>query len=369
VDDARSAGPELGRHDPGVLRDVGLEDEGAVDVGALRRDLVRLGHLDDEVRLAERPATGEGGDGRRLRRVALGHARLDPGAEDSDLAHGETSLILEVPDPLGRVPGRHVARLGHGRRGLRVLLRLGVVREREGRDAACPVAGDAVRVEDRRDVPGVGRTLRDLPLVRALEDAAHGLGRRRGERLPVVERRERVGEVLVPRVLALLPELLPAVVDPAPVDDLAITDDEGLGRHARLEARGELAVRIEHERELRLVLLLVLDELRPGEGRVGEDAVEDDVLVGLRDLVELGDVLVRDRALGIEEDDDARPGLVADHVDRAFEVEDVCRGEGPERGYVIRAGASGDREKKRRGSKTVSYVHGLLYAAVYRGDS
>ena len=85
VDRRLRAGDVLDSDDVAVLGEAGGDDEGAVDVVAAGRDLEGLGHLDDEVGLAELPAVVVLLGGRCVGGVALGGAGGDPGPDAVEL--------------------------------------------------------------------------------------------------------------------------------------------------------------------------------------------------------------------------------------------------------------------------------------------
>ena len=167
VHDGRVLGAEFDRlhvaGPPGRNRD----DEVAEHVLAGGRQRVRRGHLQHEIRLAELPALRPRRHRRTIGRVTLGRSLLGPPFEQGDLCVGERAWAGEVADLVGRAlgqPRRHDAVLRGACDFARVRARVAVVEEAErgsretdriggvGARIHRPVAGAAVRVEDRRDV-------------------------------------------------------------------------------------------------------------------------------------------------------------------------------------------------------------------------
>ena len=250
-----------------------------------------------------------------------------PAPQHRDLAVGKDALVAEgVRTGLG-VPGRHHAILADGGDHLGAAPGLLIRRERERADVAGAVAVHALRREDRRDVARVGDLVRFLGgRVPRFEDApdrrlvsARGItpgGRGLDRRFQIVGADPRArpadgGELIVDA---------PAVGHP-----IARVDHERLRNVRRLEPCGDLAGRVEEDREADLVLLAVLESFRPREARIGEHAEEVDLeLAGsLRDLTEPREIPIRDRAFGVEEDERDRANAVlgAGPANLAVEIE------------------------------------------------
>ena len=154
VDHFGVAGADVDGADPVVGGSGRGDDEALIEVGAVRGDGEGGGHDGFEIRLAERPALGNFGRRRSFARIAFGRAGGGPTGEQGDLGGGELHLVLEAGR--GGQPRRHVALGGDGGDQAGALGGSGVGDEREGRDAAVAVAGDAARVEEWRNVVGEG---------------------------------------------------------------------------------------------------------------------------------------------------------------------------------------------------------------------
>ena len=154
VDHFGVAGADIDGADPVVGGGGRGDDEALIEVGAVGGDVEGGGHDGFEIGLAERPALGDFGGRRSLARVAFGRAGGGPTGEQGDLGGGEPHLVLEARR--GGQPRRHVALGGDGGDQAGAFGGSGVGDEGEGRDAAVAVAGDAARVEERRDVVGEG---------------------------------------------------------------------------------------------------------------------------------------------------------------------------------------------------------------------
>ena len=124
-------------------------------------DVVRLLHVDDEVRLADQEAARVLPLTRRrtLRGIALGRAALGPGHDRVDLRLGEGPLVQEdAGGVIRRVPWRHLATLHEAGDGTRPRPDLFVGHQRHRRHhaghvvAARAVAGLAVLLEDGQHV-------------------------------------------------------------------------------------------------------------------------------------------------------------------------------------------------------------------------
>ncbi len=156
VDDRRIARTELDRLNPLVLGQMRRHADVLIGDRAIGRDLELLGHREDRVGLADRPALGERRPGRQIAVVAARRARVDPGGNRVDVLLREARIVLE--DAVRRVgrPRRHLA-LHHALLdGARPGTGLFVCHQRHRREHRRPMAADAVVVDNRRDVLGIG---------------------------------------------------------------------------------------------------------------------------------------------------------------------------------------------------------------------
>ena len=146
------AGHGLGRLDPAVLLEIGRDAE--VDVGhrPLGRDVIGLGHLEDDVGLADRPAFGKRPWAAAGPWVAQRRALIDPGQQRRPLLGREAAVVAEMAVPRVRVPGRHAPLVDHLADHRRMLARIVVSQQRERPDLAGPVAALALVLDDPRDV-------------------------------------------------------------------------------------------------------------------------------------------------------------------------------------------------------------------------
>ena len=158
VDDAAIPRGVVDRLEEGVLRQVGRQDEAAVDVRAPGGYGEGLVDLEDQVGRAELPALGELGRGRQVLGIAERGAAVGPGGEDGELGRRERLVVLELrPHAPGRLPRRHRPILGHRDDVLGPLPRLLVGLEGERPHLVASVAVLALRLEDRGHVLGEGR--------------------------------------------------------------------------------------------------------------------------------------------------------------------------------------------------------------------
>jgi hypothetical protein len=167
VDDRAVARPGFGRLDPDVPGEVGRDAEALVGQDALRGDGVWLGHLEDDIGQADRPALGELPGWGQVSRVAERHPLVDPGQQRGTLPGGQAPVVGEVAVARVGVPGRHPAILDRLTDRPGPPPRLGEGQERERGDLAGAVARLALLLQDRRDVGGEGdRADRDRTLAR-----------------------------------------------------------------------------------------------------------------------------------------------------------------------------------------------------------
>ena len=172
VNDLAVAGPDLDRLHPLRFGEVGRDVEVLVLDRAFGRQLVRLGHFEDRVRLAERPALGESGHWRHVLRIPFRRAAVRPLGQGVLLGGGQPALVEERAMRRVRVPRRHcpVGDLVANR--LRPGTNLLVREERHRGDLPGTMTGRTVLEEDRGDVAGEGR---DASAARAASCASNAL--------------------------------------------------------------------------------------------------------------------------------------------------------------------------------------------------
>ena len=137
---------------PHVLREPRRDIEILILDGPGSRHLVLHRHLEHHVGCADMPALCELGQRRQLRRAAFARAARHPGRDRVDLRLRQAQVVAEFPvTPVG-VPRRHLARRHLLVNRTRPGPGLAEGDERHRRHLALPVAGDALLVEDRRDV-------------------------------------------------------------------------------------------------------------------------------------------------------------------------------------------------------------------------
>ncbi|PYR23438.1 MAG: hypothetical protein DMF98_18480 [Acidobacteria bacterium] len=167
--DLRVARPELHTPDVAHALDWNRQHEHARNIGALRREHIRLRQRDDEIGSAELPSVRPLRRRRQVRGVAFRSAVFEPSLQDPDLVVGERTMPDEVAVARLRFPGRHHTRFCQRRNLCRV--RSGCrIREQAERSGSVRVMADCAPLEDdRRDVCGK----RDRAGRRRLEAAGH----------------------------------------------------------------------------------------------------------------------------------------------------------------------------------------------------
>ncbi len=167
VDDARVAGEDLNSADIAGARDIDRIDEVAEEVLAVGGNVEGLGRGEDEVGRPELPLGVVLGRGRRFGGDAFGHAGVDPALDAGEILIGEAAGIGEFAVAGLGQPGRHKAGLRDGEDLGGPAARVVVGKQAERARAAGMMAGDAVFVEDGRDLfrpGGSGSFLRRLCL-------------------------------------------------------------------------------------------------------------------------------------------------------------------------------------------------------------
>ena len=122
------------------------------DVTACGRQRERPAHAQDEVGFAQLPAFGETGQGREVRRIPLGHSAAHPFPQGGNLGIGQTRRSGEIAMAGLGHPRGHVAVAGCLKDLGTVVPRIGERQQRERRSLAWPVAGGAMREQDRRHI-------------------------------------------------------------------------------------------------------------------------------------------------------------------------------------------------------------------------
>ncbi len=152
--DLRIARPEFHTPDVAHALDWNRQHEHARNIGALRREHIRLRQRDDEIGYAELPSVRPSGRRRQVRGFAFRRAVLEPSLQDTDLAVGERTMPDELAVARLRFPRRHHARSRH-RRNLRRVRSGCRIREQAERGGSVRVMADCAPLEDdRRDVSG-----------------------------------------------------------------------------------------------------------------------------------------------------------------------------------------------------------------------
>ena len=134
--------------------------EVAVLVLRTRREFIRLGQFDYQIRRAELPCGGPGGGRDQVGGFPLDRALLHPATDDRDVSFVESALSCERAAVTRRgLPGRHRASGGRLPDRPRPGTHVFVGDEAERGRAAVAVAGRAVGVQNRRHVPRERRRL------------------------------------------------------------------------------------------------------------------------------------------------------------------------------------------------------------------
>src|SRR6185369_7270185 len=131
------------------------------------RDCVALRHLEDVIGWSELPAFGEYARRRKLRRIALRRACLDPLHQGCEFFVRQPARIEKVAEAGDRLPRRHHAPPEGVADVVLLVEDVAVGEQRERRVLARPMTRLAARLENTDDLVAEGRLLQG--------------GRRRGE--------------------------------------------------------------------------------------------------------------------------------------------------------------------------------------------
>ena len=112
MDHYRIAGAEFHAFDIVRGRDGNGRDQIAINILALRRQIVGLRDGHDKIRLAQPPTLGEMRRGREIGRTALGAPLIDPAFDQGDLLVVKAAFADKFAAAFFREPGRHVPALG-----------------------------------------------------------------------------------------------------------------------------------------------------------------------------------------------------------------------------------------------------------------
>src|SRR3989442_14898862 len=94
--DLRVARPEFNTSDVAHPPDWNRQHEHAGDIGAVRREHIRLRQRDDEIRYAELPSVRPMRRRRQVRGFAFRSAVFEPSLQDPDLVVGERTMPHEL---------------------------------------------------------------------------------------------------------------------------------------------------------------------------------------------------------------------------------------------------------------------------------
>jgi hypothetical protein len=154
MQDAPVSGLVFKPRDPDVVIQVGRDGDVGVRHGPVGRDLERLDHLEDQIRLAHRPAFREGRDFRQIGAIAFWRTAVDPRGDRGNLGIGQARIVGELADVRVGAPRRHLSRHNLLLDGARPRPGIIVGNERHRRDRAGTMALDAAVVQNRGDVFG-----------------------------------------------------------------------------------------------------------------------------------------------------------------------------------------------------------------------
>ena len=162
----RVARPDNGRAQPRVLWHHEISIEIAILQRAGRGNFLRLGQLNDEVRLAELPRhCGRRGAGERVFAVTSRTALLNPVEQRVRFGGGERAVVRKLSVMRIGVPRRHPAVQQHLFDHRRPALDLLVTRHRERSNLPRAVATDTILLQQRRNLAAEGnRFLRGFRL-------------------------------------------------------------------------------------------------------------------------------------------------------------------------------------------------------------
>ena len=148
----RAIGTELHRAHVAARRQRQRVDELPVAIALPRLQHEGTRHRRHEIGRPELPAVRERGRRRQIRRVPFGRPGVRPAPNQRDLIRAQPAGAEELVIAGRRHPRRHLPRTRRARDVVSMLLRVRVLQQRKGRDLPGPMTGDAIGVEDRRDV-------------------------------------------------------------------------------------------------------------------------------------------------------------------------------------------------------------------------
>ena len=310
MNDTLVAGLEFDGADGALLKEFERDDEVAVNVGTGRGNGKGFFHGENQVRFAGAPLGIRPHRFRqRLHILPRRSAGFGPCREEGDLAVGKVPLVAEGTESLDGTPGRHDLFAGHEGQHAGPAPGIDKCIEREGGDAAVPVALRAVGCEQGSDVPIVCHGFRQAVRFPALE---HTANRRRGTGQRIVIRsrhRDGILEVVAGDLVAQHADRFETIIDAAAVDDIVTgIDDKGFRGDDGVEAQGEIAGGIEDDGKVETVISHEVPGFAHRQIGSRHDPVEGGAMrIGKRGkVIEFGSVAVGHRTEGIHEQEDYR---------------------------------------------------------------
>ena len=287
MDDGSTARFHLGRLNPLVFREAGVDDKKLVIDRPGRLHFEGLGNREDDVRLRNAPALGKSGRRGRILGIAFGRAGLNPVGDRLLLLGSETAVVGKVAILRIGVPGGH-APLAHDLiDGVGPANRFLVRGERERADFSGPVALDAMLVKNPGDIFREGHRSRGGRLVYATDETAHCRCRRLADRFARQQFIECRRQVVLRRLCPRNADVVLIVDPPAIADRSLAVQDENFRGALDSQLVGQDVIDVFQDGELDAGVLGKASDLRNAVLLIGVDTQELHAL-GLVSLGQLG---------------------------------------------------------------------------------
>ena len=199
---------------PFVFGETGIDHKELIFDRSSRLHFVRFGHLKDDVRLRNPPASSKSRGRGGILGIAFRRAGFDPVGDRLLLVGGETAVVGKMAILGVGVPGRHSPLAHDFADRISPADRFVIGRERERADLSRTVALDAAPVENSSDILGESHRSRRRRLVYSADVTAHRRRRWLTDRLARQQFIESRGEVVLRRLRTRNADVV-LIVDPA----------------------------------------------------------------------------------------------------------------------------------------------------------